>query len=60
MDTPDDFIETEIKKILAILERQCERFSVDNQSLKLKESARLKAESKEQDEEEREPQHANG
>ena len=27
--TPDDFIETEIKKILAILDKQCELFQVE-------------------------------
>lgn len=27
--TPDDFIENEIKKILAILDKQCELFQVE-------------------------------
>lgn len=30
MDTPDDFIETEIKKILAILDKQCKLFQVES------------------------------
>lgn len=29
MDTPPDFIETEIKKILDILDKQCELFKVE-------------------------------
>lgn len=49
MDTPDDFIEAEIEKILAILEKQCNLFDVDKK--------RIRQELKEA--EEREPRHAN-
>lgn len=33
MDTPEDFLETEIKKILDILEKQCKTFCIkDNKT----------------------------
>lgn len=33
MDTPKDFLETEIQKILDILDKQCKKFSVaDNKT----------------------------
>lgn len=51
MDTPDDFIETEIKKILAILDKQCELFQVEK---KLK-----KPEEESTSVEESEPKHVN-
>jgi hypothetical protein len=54
VDTPDDFIEAEIKKILAILDKHCEHFSVD----KIRQRKELGKELN--NVEESEPSHANG
>jgi len=34
MDTPKDFLETEIQKILDILDKQCKKFSVADKQQK--------------------------
>jgi hypothetical protein len=36
VDTPDDFIETEINRILEILEKHCEVFAVDKKTTKVR------------------------
>lgn len=54
MTVPDDFIETEIQKILAILDKQCELFSVDKKPRREELEKELS-----NVEEEREPKHVN-